>query len=110
MSSCRLSPLPDFLSGVEGAWIGDAAVGMVGEGALSMPEAEVVGIDDGANVGEAEYEKGLWLDGGRRPSEFLRMRGVDEERGTGSEPDEARAGVCGGCRLAAAGCGRGLGE
>lgn len=107
VSSCKLSPLPDFLSGVEAvAMTGDTEVGKVGDGALSIPDAEVVGIDEGVYVDE---EKGLLVDGGIRPSEFLRIRGVDEERGTGSEPDDERAGVCGGCLLA--GCsGRGLGE
>lgn len=65
INSLRLVPLPVFLK-----------VEKVGEGALSMPDAEVVG----ARIGE----EAVLTEGGMRPSELLRMRGVEEERGTGS--------------------------
>ena len=78
----------------------------MGDGAESIPDAEVVGIDEG------ETEKGLLLvDGGSRDPEILRMRGVEEERGTGSEEsDDERAGVCGGGARVEGLTGRGLGE
>lgn len=58
-----------------------------------MPDAEVGGTaDEAAEASELE-EKGLLLDGGMRPSELVRMRGVEAERGTGSKPDDGRAGV-----------------
>ncbi len=63
--------------------MGDAEAGIVGESALSMPDAEVAGIEDGTGEGGPD-ENGLLLDGSKRPSEILRILGVEEERGTGS--------------------------
>lgn len=97
MSSLRLSPLPDFLRG--DTKCGEADAGNVGEGALSMPDADVTGIAAAElNLGDAPPESGLLLllaaavAGESRvdESEILRMRGVDDERGTGSGPEEER--------------------
>lgn len=68
IKSLRLVPLPDFRNpkGVE----------KTGEGALSMPDAEVVGCKAG--------EVAVLDEGGMRASELLRMRGVEDARETGS--------------------------
>ncbi len=63
MSSLRLSPLPDFLRG-EAKW-GEADAGNVGEGALSMPDADVTGTAAAeVNLAKRHHcrqRKGCWL-------------------------------------------------
>lgn len=91
ISLFRLVPLPVFLR-----------VDKEGEGALSMPDAEVIGA--------GTREEAVMVDGSVRPSESSRMRGAEQERGTGSWSDQGRADVAGTCRIPALCAARGLGE
>lgn len=92
ISSRRLRPLSDFRSVLPVAYEGEVEATTAGEGALSMPDAEVAGIEPVATRGEAAAlaaENGLLL------AAPARLCGVDADRAMGSKPPDGRAGVWG---------------